>query len=169
MKDVSRTGLVHDAALLEHRQDDRSGKHIECPERITAITQGLESRGLTRRCCTVKSRMADPEELAVVHTAEHVRQMERVPELASQDDIDAVAEEYESVYLNRRSFACASLAVGSVVELVKEVLMRARACVCVRVRSRYVRLSDNGTRTCLCACVYTLPYTRLYTRVWTRV
>lgn len=46
---------------------------IECPERLTAVLDGLRQRGLEERCLCLSACEASEEELGLVHRSEYDR------------------------------------------------------------------------------------------------
>ncbi|XP_045552485.1 histone deacetylase 6 isoform X3 [Salmo salar] len=114
------TGLVFDNMFTRHYcLWDPS--HPECPERVTTIMDMVEKQGLLSRCVTVEARAASNEELRLVHTKEHVDLM-RSTQHMDEDQLKTLADSYDSVYIHPESYTCASLAVGSVLQLVDKVM-----------------------------------------------
>ncbi len=70
-------GYVFDEIFLAH-QAPGPVWHPECPERLTAVLDALESGGLTSRMSRVAAREATREELVAVHNAAYVDQLERL-------------------------------------------------------------------------------------------
>src|SRR5262245_20252458 len=101
------TGLVYDEQFLEHRAPY---EHPENPGRLAAIRSGLEKEGLFTRCERVAARLASDEELAAVHTREHIRRMDAT---AQRDFIQIDPDTYTA----GASAAAARLAAGGLVDL----------------------------------------------------
>ncbi|XP_066499799.1 histone deacetylase 6 [Hoplias malabaricus] len=95
--------------------------HPECPERMTTIVELMKKEGLLSRCVHVETRAASEEELSLVHTKEYIDQMRSTQKMTEQE-LKSVSDGYDSVYLNTDTFTCASLAVGSVLQLVDKVM-----------------------------------------------
>ena len=117
------TGLVFDERMLKHRNP--AGAHPERPDRIRRIFSELEKQALVEDCLRLPCREASREELRLAHTRRHCDKLERLERGGFDSDRalnDHVAEEYESVYMNRASFECARLAVGGLLESVDSVL-----------------------------------------------
>lgn len=128
-----RTGLVFDEAMSSHRCE--GSKHMECPQRLIVIRSALEGARLVSRCLRVPCREATKEEICAVHSLQHVDDVDKIVGLETQGEIDAECNErYNSVYMNSSSRRCASLAAGSAVALVKEVVSGAveNGIACVR-------------------------------------
>uniref|UniRef100_A0AAZ3NPH8 Protein deacetylase HDAC6 n=1 Tax=Oncorhynchus tshawytscha TaxID=74940 RepID=A0AAZ3NPH8_ONCTS len=114
------TGLVFDSMFTHHRcLWDPS--HPECPERVSTVMDTVEKQGLLSRCVTVEARAASNEELHLVHTKEYVDLM-RSTQRMDEDQLKTLSDSYDSVYIHPESYSCASLAVGSVLQLVDKVM-----------------------------------------------
>ena len=68
-----RTGLVYDQRMALNHSNEKG--HPECPERIEAIYERLESSGVVQRCIRLPCRLAQQDELESVHTVDHVAKM----------------------------------------------------------------------------------------------
>ena len=101
------TGLVYDERFLDHRAPY---EHPENPGRLTAIRAGLEKEGLFTLCERVPARPASDEELARVHTPDHIRRMDAT---AKRDFIQIDPDTYAAP----GSSAAARLAAGGLVDL----------------------------------------------------
>ncbi len=107
---MRRIGVVSDPIFLDHRNPPG---HPERVERLTAIRQGLEARGLLGRMTPVAARPATPEELVAVHTPEHVA---RIASLAGRElDLDP------DTYVSPGSATAAHAAAGGSVDLARAV------------------------------------------------
>jgi len=69
-----RLSVVYDDCYLEHD----TGYHAECPDRLRAINRGLDGSGLRPRLHPLQPRPADPDELALVHTPRHIKEVARL-------------------------------------------------------------------------------------------
>ncbi|CAL8253087.1 unnamed protein product [Arctogadus glacialis] len=117
---ASGTGLVHSEEFTRHNcLWDPS--HPECPDRVTAIMEELERRDLRPRCLAVEPREATEQELRLVHKKDYVDLM-RKTQTMSEKELQTLSENYDSVYIHPDSFRVASLAVGSLLELVDKVM-----------------------------------------------
>lgn len=68
---MPKTGIIWDARYLEH---ETGGGHPESPARLLAIKEVVDpDRSLVR----LKPRLATPEEVALVHTTDHIALVER--------------------------------------------------------------------------------------------
>ncbi|KAG7472662.1 hypothetical protein MATL_G00111270 [Megalops atlanticus] len=114
------TGLVFSDAFTHHRcLWDTS--HPECPERVTTIMDMMEKEGLLSRCVRVEARAATEDELLLIHTKEYLELMKSTQKM-SENELRSLSETYDSIYLHPESFLCATLAVGSVFQLVDKVM-----------------------------------------------
>ncbi|KAK7884575.1 hypothetical protein WMY93_027698 [Mugilogobius chulae] len=114
------TGLVYSEEFARHRNLwDTS--HPECPERVQKIVEELEKQELLSCCPRIHPREATDKELLLIHSQNYVDLM-RSTQTMTEDELRALSEKYDSVYLHPDSFSVALLAVGSVLELVDKVL-----------------------------------------------
>ncbi|XP_061113820.1 histone deacetylase 6 isoform X1 [Conger conger] len=114
------TGLVYsDAFSRFHCLWDSS--HPECPERVTTVMEQLEKEGLLSRCVRVEARTATEDELLLVHTKEYIELMKSTPKMA-ESELRMLSDTYDSIYIHPESFLCATLAAGSVLELIDKVM-----------------------------------------------
>ncbi|XP_041093058.1 histone deacetylase 6 [Polyodon spathula] len=95
--------------------------HLECPDRLTAVMEKVEQYGLLSRCARVEERSAVEDELLLVHSSEYVALM-RSTEHMGQEELRSLSDTYDSIYIHPESFRCASLAAGSVLQLVDRVM-----------------------------------------------
>ncbi|KAJ8257781.1 hypothetical protein GJAV_G00189620 [Gymnothorax javanicus] len=117
---ASGTGLVYCDTFAYHRCLWDSS-HPECPERVTAIMEKLEKEGLLSRCVRIEARAATEDELLLVHTREYVELMKSTQNM-TQNNLKVLSDNYDSVYLHPESFLCATLATGSILQLVDKVI-----------------------------------------------
>ncbi|MBN1104509.1 MAG: histone deacetylase [Deltaproteobacteria bacterium] len=88
--------------------------HLESPRRYRAMQDVLADFSLKGRLREVVPRMASPEELAWVHTREHIEQVARSAQVPlTSFDLDTEATE--------KSYDVARLAVGGVFSLLDEI------------------------------------------------
>jgi acetoin utilization deacetylase AcuC-like enzyme len=116
------TALLADPIFREHLA---GREHPERPERYDAVTEALESAGLTARMERIATRAATEEELGLCHTKEYLRVARRDVELGhaflSTGDTDITSNSWE----------VASKVVGGVLNTVDAVMTgRARNAFC---------------------------------------
>lgn len=121
LKPRFKTGVVLDPLFYEHTMDD----HPENAERLIAIDQELERRGLWQRLVPVQSRKATEEELLWVHSKGYIDEVDGMSEYGG-GYINPYAGD---TYLTRASFEAAKMAAGSAIQLNLAV---------------YDRIVDNG-------------------------
>ena len=117
------TWLLHDPRLERHAHPHR--RHAECPERIRAIFAALERAGLAARCRVVGCRdEASDEVLGLVHSCHYLQRLkchylQRLKTLRRADGarLQAESEQFDDVFLNEHSIACARLAADGVVRM----------------------------------------------------
>lgn len=68
----------------------------------------------------LSSREATTEELCLIHTSNHVKNMRKIS--AQNKNMQECGDKYNSIYFHETTFKCATLAVGSVLEVVDNVL-----------------------------------------------
>uniref|UniRef100_A0A452HFA4 Histone deacetylase domain-containing protein n=1 Tax=Gopherus agassizii TaxID=38772 RepID=A0A452HFA4_9SAUR len=113
------TGLAFDEQLMEfHCLWDDS--FPECPERLAAVKGKLLQCGLWERCVPVEARLATEEEILLAHSQEYVELMKST-ELMSEQELRALSETYDSVFLHPGSYRGARLAGGCVLRLLEKV------------------------------------------------
>ncbi|MDP2917775.1 MAG: histone deacetylase [Dehalococcoidia bacterium] len=69
-----KVGYVYDPIYLRHD----TGHHVENAKRLEAILTRLEESGLNKRLTLIKPRRAETDELALIHTKQHISQVEAV-------------------------------------------------------------------------------------------
>ncbi|KAG0200958.1 Histone deacetylase hda1 [Mortierella sp. GBA30] len=99
-----------------HGEDD----HPEDPRRIWRIYDALKTSGCTSRMVKIQSREATVDELKLVHTMDHIQNIQQTSGM-SKDELLDLAEHYNSIYLNNSSAFCARLSCGSLLELCNAV------------------------------------------------
>ena len=96
--------------------------HPEQPKRIQRIFEKHVEYGLLDRKNLIKldSRKATDEELCLVHDLEHVTAMKNTVDL-TQKQLDELAGNLNSIYLNPDSYNSALLATGSLLNVIDKV------------------------------------------------
>uniref|UniRef100_A0A1B6LQS3 UBP-type domain-containing protein n=1 Tax=Graphocephala atropunctata TaxID=36148 RepID=A0A1B6LQS3_9HEMI len=128
--------FVYDVLMMEHKNLNDTG-HPERPHRILRIFEKHLEYNLLNRLLMLQSRSASREELLLVHEASYLREMEELCASMEQmtDDVkhqNSVLEKKNSVYIHPKSYACASLAAGCLLQVVDSVLQgESRAGVAV--------------------------------------
>jgi acetoin utilization deacetylase AcuC-like enzyme len=107
------TGFVYDAIYLKH---DTGAGHPERPERLTAIVDRLQQKGLLQDLVRVKPSAASLEWLTTVHTPEYVQRVRKSCQAGTGyvDTPDAPA--------SRDSYEVALSAAGGVLSAVDTVM-----------------------------------------------
>ncbi|XP_040909324.1 histone deacetylase 6 isoform X2 [Toxotes jaculatrix] len=117
---ASGTGLVYSETFTHHK-NLWEPSHVESPDRVTSIVKELERQELLSRCVRVEPREATEDELLLAHLKHYVDEM-RSTELMSESELRSLSQKYDSVYLHPESFRVCVLAVGSVLQLVDQVM-----------------------------------------------
>ncbi|KAF9925155.1 Histone deacetylase hda1 [Linnemannia zychae] len=116
----TKTGYVYDIKMRFHQNIHGDDDHPEDPRRIWKIYEALKSAGCLSRMVKLPSREATYEELALVHTSEHIQTITDTSKMDRQQLLD-VANSYNSIYLNAESAVCARLSCGNLLELCSAV------------------------------------------------
>jgi acetoin utilization deacetylase AcuC-like enzyme len=112
---MRQTGLAADAKVKEH---DPGPGHPEQPARFSALFSRLESTGLVQEMHRIPARLAEPDELALVHTYPYIDLVAReVAQHRTQLSTGDAA-------ISSQSLEAARLAAGSVLGAVDSVFAR---------------------------------------------
>ncbi|XP_051914295.1 histone deacetylase 6 isoform X2 [Hippocampus zosterae] len=117
---ASGTGLVYSETFTRHR-NLWDPNHVESPARVTSIMEELDRQGLLSRCVQVQPRAATDEDLLLVHTKHHI-ELIKSTQTMSETELHRFSDKYDSVYIHPETFQVSILAVGSVLQLVDQVL-----------------------------------------------
>ncbi|XP_018917401.2 histone deacetylase 6 isoform X2 [Bemisia tabaci] len=112
--------FVYDEIMLRH-QNPYDGNHPEKPARLSSIFEKHSEYGLLERLHILKSRVATKEELLLVHKEEHIDAMEQLSEL-TDSELKSKADGFDSIYFNKFSYEAATVAAGSLLQVVDSVL-----------------------------------------------
>lgn len=114
--------------MLKHLNTYEEG-HPEQPERIRKIYEMHQDYKLLDRMQQLPSRTATTDEICLAHTRAHVNAIRRIGE---RDELQDMGAKYNSVYFHPKTFDCATLAAGSVLQVVDKVIKgEARSGVCI--------------------------------------
>ncbi|OJD28706.1 histone deacetylase [Diplodia corticola] len=133
----SRSGLVYDVRMRFHTEPldamlSEDDIHPEDPRRIMEIFNELAEAGLVE---TPSHQVADPdfslwrinarpateEEVCLVHTRDHYSRV-RAYQNYSQEILNEMAADMDSVYLHPATYSCASLSAGGAIEAARAVV-----------------------------------------------
>uniref|UniRef100_A0A1A8MBZ0 Protein deacetylase HDAC6 n=2 Tax=Nothobranchius pienaari TaxID=704102 RepID=A0A1A8MBZ0_9TELE len=117
---ASGTGLVY-SEIFTHHQNLWDPCHPESPDRILSIMAELKKQELLGLCVLVEPREATEEELLLAHTKHYISMIESTQTM-TQSELQIVSDKYDSVYLHPESFQVGVTAVGSVLQLVDQVM-----------------------------------------------
>lgn len=112
------TALVYDDNMRLHEHPGKG--HPECPDRILFIFRELQRKKLLGNCVHLPIQQARMEDLVRVHQQEHVEKVFGFKEYDGQE-LQYMAYQYNSVYLNEHSTDSALTAAGGVAAVVTEV------------------------------------------------
>ncbi|KAG8431282.1 hypothetical protein GDO86_019126 [Hymenochirus boettgeri] len=115
-----RTALVYDEQMMEH-YNMWDSSHPEAPQRISQILKRHNENGLLSRCSHLPSRLATKTELQMCHRLSYIQKIEASARMKPRD-LHRMGGEYNSIYINSKSYNCACLAVGSTFNVVESVL-----------------------------------------------
>jgi len=133
------TLLVTDPLYLAHQAPG----HVECPERVRAILDHFQARGLMERLTALPARDATVDEIALMHGRAYI---EVVREVSARGGgwFDA------DTYLNEHSYAAAVRAVGGVLAAVEALRDgRDRTALCLVRPPGHHALPERGMGFCL--------------------
>jgi acetoin utilization deacetylase AcuC-like enzyme len=129
----------YDPLYLEHAE----AEHPERPERLSAVLRLLEGQGMLARLQRVVAVPASPEQLARVHTAAYIAQVERMARRGG-GYLDA------DTYIGPRSYEAACLAAGGLLGVMATVLRGEAESGFALVRPPgHHALADRGMGFCL--------------------
>lgn len=93
------------------------------------IEQRFKEYNLFQRLQKLPIRSATTDELCLAHTRLHINSMRKIVE---SKELQESGEKFNSVYFHPKTFECACVAAGSVLQVVDEVLNgNSRSGVCV--------------------------------------
>ncbi|XP_073456135.1 histone deacetylase 6 isoform X1 [Aquarana catesbeiana] len=115
-----RTGLVYDERMMEHYNMWDSG-HPETPQRIARIYLRHKEMGLLDRCIRLCQRVATKDQLQMCHSLPYIEKIEKCSRMKPRD-LHRMGDEYNSIFINNKSYSSACLAAGSTFSVVEAVL-----------------------------------------------
>ncbi|KAM4696470.1 protein deacetylase HDAC6 [Rhinophrynus dorsalis] len=115
-----RTGLVYDEQMMEH-YNMWDSYHPEVPQRISQILKRHKEMGLLDRCQRISHRLATEKELQMCHSLSYIKNIEASAHMKPRD-LHRLGSEYDSIYVNSKSYNSACLAAGSTFNVVEAVL-----------------------------------------------
>lgn len=108
---MSRSGFLIDDRFRRH---DPGSRHVESPRRLVEIQQAVDSSGIARRWQRIQPRPARMEELALIHSREHIERIrqasQRAPSCLDSD-----------TWVSADSYTTAVLAAGGVLACVDDI------------------------------------------------
>ncbi|XP_058974555.1 histone deacetylase 6-like isoform X2 [Musca domestica] len=123
-----RVCYVYDELMLQHANTYEEG-HPEQPARIQKIYEMHQDYKLLERMQKLPSRSATTDEVCLAHTRSHLNSIRRIGE---KDELQNMGAKFNSVYFHPKTFECATLAAGSVLQVVDKVVKgEARSGVCI--------------------------------------
>ncbi|KAF4382120.1 hypothetical protein F8388_001265 [Cannabis sativa] len=115
-----RVGLLYDERMCKHHTPDHED-HPENPNRIKAIWKKLHSAGIPQRCILLNAKEVEDKHVLLVHSQNHLKLIKNISSKQFDSRRERTASRYNSIYFNDGSSEAASLAAGSVVEMVERV------------------------------------------------
>lgn len=132
-----RSGLVYDVRMRFHTEPldamlSEDDIHPEDPRRIMEIFNELAEAGLVETpshhpadpdfsLWRINARPATEEEICLVHTRDHYSRVREYQNF-SQEILNEMASDMDSVYLHPATFTCASLSAGGAIEAARAVV-----------------------------------------------
>lgn len=114
-----KAGYVYDSAMCAHFKPN--DVHPESPKRITSIYNTLDKSGILEHFIQIESRKASKDELELVHDAEYVNLMSKIPNYDSRR-LENLSECFGDIYLNKDSYDAALLSCGSTIALCEAIV-----------------------------------------------
>ncbi|KAL7745604.1 hypothetical protein ACLKA6_009826 [Drosophila palustris] len=126
---AARVCYAYDVQMLQHfNLHDTS--HPEQPMRIHQIHQMHQDYQLLGRMQPLTARAATTDEVCLAHTRAHVNSVRRL-QGRNEEELQQLGASYNSVYLHPRTFECATLASGAVLQAVDSILRgESRSGIC---------------------------------------
>ncbi|KNC46732.1 class II RPD3 type histone deacetylase [Thecamonas trahens ATCC 50062] len=112
-------GVIYDDRMLAHAP--KYTGHPERPERLTAVMDRLRADALLDSARVMAGVEADEDDLALVHSREHIAQVQGLSALP-QREARLLMRKLDSIYFNELSPLAASVAAGSTVAITHAVL-----------------------------------------------
>ncbi|XP_075440655.1 protein deacetylase HDAC6 isoform X2 [Ascaphus truei] len=116
-----RTGLVYDERMKEH-YNLWDSHHPELPQRISRIYQRHDELRILQRCSRLHPRLATQEELHMCHGLAYIKKM-AASVCMKPRELHRLGSEFNSIYMNSKSYSSACLAAGSTLSVVEAVIM----------------------------------------------
>ncbi|XP_069085761.1 polyamine deacetylase HDAC10 isoform X1 [Pleurodeles waltl] len=119
---ASGTALIYDEEMTSHKLlwDDPECA-IEVPERLSVSYDQLKHYSLVERCVEVPVREATEEEITLVHSPEYLEFIKSTQTM-NIEELRNASKKYNAVFFNTKSYRCAKLAAGGVLQLVDSVM-----------------------------------------------
>ena len=134
------TGIVYSDVYLEHE----TGGHPESPRRLTAIMDGLETRGILDDLVRVDPVPARTEEIELVHSPSYVKWVE---EMVNRGE---TVLDFGDTVVSEGSYQAALLAAGGVLAAVDAVMEgKVGSCFCAVRPPGHHALYDRAMGFCL--------------------
>ena len=112
---MGKTGLVYDAAYLEH---DMGAGHPESPNRLRAIVQRLEQSGTAAKLLKISPRKAEDEWITQVHSPDYVATLNRHAPTSGRVSLDP------DTSMSPGSLPAAYLAAGGALAAVDAIMRK---------------------------------------------
>jgi acetoin utilization deacetylase AcuC-like enzyme len=107
---MSNLLFVHDEIFQQHLTP---ATHPESPHRLAAIDQTLEQTKIIDKVDQAGPRPATPDELATVHNAAYIEELEKHQELAKKQKGSLAVDEPPETFMSGQSYEIAKLAAGA--------------------------------------------------------
>ncbi|CAG8455989.1 16328_t:CDS:10 [Dentiscutata heterogama] len=116
----TKTGVVYDRRMRYHANIHEDEHHPEDPSRISSIQNMFKAAGCLEKMILINAREVTKDEVRLVHTDEHWDFVAKTSAL-SEAQLGKVADDYNSIYVNKETALSARLSCGGVIELCKAV------------------------------------------------
>ncbi|KAM6575472.1 hypothetical protein CsatA_023799 [Cannabis sativa] len=119
-KQKRRVGLLYDDRMCKHAPPNKTD-WPEIPDRIKSIWNKLQTAGIPQRCVLLDAKEVEDNQVLLVHSQNHLKLMKDISSKKFSSRRKKIASKYDSIYFNKGSSEAASLAAGSVVQVIEQV------------------------------------------------
>lgn len=116
------TGLIYDEFMLKHK-NEWDPNFPEKPERISEPFKRCSQLGLVERCIRIEKSYATEDMVLLQHTQELLENVKATVAM-NIEQRKAFSQQYDSVYFNDATYEAAVISLGSVIDLMEQILKK---------------------------------------------